>query len=228
MGLGRSGLTRPGSVIRDLGLCCADDHLPTSQLTRSAGEFRTFRESEVLCTQGRNPTSVIQTTSDIDIRQRLAERPVGDPLTDTRPQAAARSRRVSMSSRGTGNNRAVSTAAASSFLGGPGLRRGTGWSSARPERVAGVAGPLGGLAALVSPGVPGPLQLRGRGSGSRRRVQKARNSRSAGRRRRPARGPGGTAAVSRSRTAGPGEPVPVGGDAAGDRPHPGQPAHLIG
>jgi len=35
-------------------------------LTRSAGDFRTLRESEVLCTQGRNPTSVMQTTSGID------------------------------------------------------------------------------------------------------------------------------------------------------------------
>jgi hypothetical protein len=66
--------------------------------------------------------------------------------------------------RGAGNNRPVSTAMASSFLNCPGVRCGTGWSSARPERVVGVAGPLADLAALVSlglPGVPGPLQLRG-------------------------------------------------------------------
>ena len=66
--------------------------------------------------------------------------------------------------RGAGNNRAVSTATASSFLNCPGVRGGTGWSLAWPERVVGVAGPLADLAALVSlglPGVPGPLQLRG-------------------------------------------------------------------
>ena len=43
------------------------------------------------------------------------------------------------------------------------LRCGAGW----PERVAGAAGPLADLAALVSlglPGIPGPLQLRSRGS----------------------------------------------------------------
>ena len=57
------------------------------------------------------------------------------------------------------------------------LRCGAGW----PERVAGAARPLADLAALVSlglPGIPGPLQLRSRGAGSRRRAQKARNSRS--------------------------------------------------
>ena len=72
---------------------------------------------------------------------------------------------------GAGNNRAVSTATASSFLNCPGGAVARGWSLAWPERVAGVAGPLADLAALVSPGlpgVPGPLQLRGRGSGSRR------------------------------------------------------------
>src|SRR5208282_6759918 len=67
-------------------------------------------------------------------------------------------------SRGAGNNRPMSTATASSFLNAAG----TGWSLAWPERVVGVAGPLADLAALVSlglPGVPGPLQLRGRGGG---------------------------------------------------------------
>ena len=62
---------------------------------------------------------------------------------------------------GAGNNRPMSTATASSFLNAAG----TGWSLAWPERVAGVAGPLADLAALVSlglPGVPGPLQLRSR------------------------------------------------------------------
>jgi hypothetical protein len=50
---------------------------------------------------------------------------------------------------------------ASSFLNGPGVRH--GWSLAWPERVAGAAGPLADLVALVSlgpPGVPGPLQAR--------------------------------------------------------------------
>src|SRR5437667_419799 len=72
--------------------------------------------------------------------------------------------------RGAGKNGVIgtaSTARASAFLNCPGVRCGTGWSSAWPERVAGAAGPLADLAALVSPGlpgVPGPLQLRGRGS----------------------------------------------------------------
>jgi hypothetical protein len=69
---------------------------------------------------------------------------------------------------GAGNNGPVSTAAASSLLNGPGVRCGMGWSSAGPERVIGVTGPLADLAALMPlglPGVPGPLQLRGRGSG---------------------------------------------------------------
>jgi hypothetical protein len=70
---------------------------------------------------------------------------------------------------------------------------------------------------------PGPLQLRGRGSGSRRRAQKARNSRSgsANRRWRSARG------VSEHRIGiqvldppGRGEFVHVGGDAVDDRSHP--------
>jgi bifunctional DNA primase/polymerase-like protein len=62
---------------------------------------------------------------------------------------------------GAGNNRAVSTVTASSFLNAAG--RLGGWS-AWPERVVGIARPLAGLAALVSlglPRVPGPLQLRG-------------------------------------------------------------------
>jgi len=66
--------------------------------------------------------------------------------------------------RGGGNNGPASTAMASSFLNSPGVRCSTGWSLAWPERVVGVAGPLAGLAALVSlglPCVPGPLQLRG-------------------------------------------------------------------
>src|SRR6266567_2978064 len=57
---------------------------------------------------------------------------------------------------------------ASSFLNCPGVRSGTGVVVSVAERVAGVAGPLADLAALVPPGlpgVPGPLQLRGRGSG---------------------------------------------------------------
>jgi hypothetical protein len=65
---------------------------------------------------------------------------------------------------GAGRNGPVSTAAASSFLNCPGVRCGTGWSSAWPERVVAVAGPLADLAAPVSPGlpgVPGPLQLPG-------------------------------------------------------------------
>src|ERR1019366_9686407 len=69
---------------------------------------------------------------------------------------------------GAGNNGPVSTARASSFLNCPGGAVARGWSLAWPERVAGVAGPLADLAALVSlglPGVPGPLQVRGRGSG---------------------------------------------------------------
>jgi len=56
---------------------------------------------------------------------------------------------------------------ASSFLNGPGVRCGTRWSLA-PERVVGAAGPLADLAALVAlglPGIPGPLQLWGRGGG---------------------------------------------------------------
>jgi hypothetical protein len=67
--------------------------------------------------------------------------------------------------RGAGNNRAVSTATASSFLNCSGVRCGTGWSSAWPERVIGVCSPLAGLTApvpFVLVGVPGPLQLRGR------------------------------------------------------------------
>ena len=66
--------------------------------------------------------------------------------------------------RGAGNNGPVSTARSSSFLNCPGVRCGTRWSSAWPERVVGIAGPLAELAALVSlglPGVPGPLQLQG-------------------------------------------------------------------
>jgi hypothetical protein len=65
---------------------------------------------------------------------------------------------------GAGSNGPVSTATASSFLNCPGVRCGTGWSSAWPERVVAVAGPLADLAASVSPGlpgVPGPLQLPG-------------------------------------------------------------------
>ena len=111
-----------------------------------------------------------------------------------------------MSSRGTGNNRAVSTAAASSFLGGPGLRRGTGvvvstaGTGCRRSRAAGrsrragiarparrprpapVAGPgkRAAAAGCRRPGTPGPARPVAR--------------------RRPARGPGGIAAVSRSRT----------------------------
>src|SRR6266516_5605504 len=57
---------------------------------------------------------------------------------------------------------------ASSFLNCPGVRSGTGVAVSVAERVAGVAGPLADLAALVPPdlpGVPGPLQLRGRGGG---------------------------------------------------------------
>jgi hypothetical protein len=68
---------------------------------------------------------------------------------------------------GTGNNGSVSTAMASSFLNGPGALW-HGWSSAWPGRVIGVAGPLADLATQVSlglPGIPGPLQLQGRGSG---------------------------------------------------------------
>jgi hypothetical protein len=66
--------------------------------------------------------------------------------------------------RGAGNNGPVSAVTACSFLNGPGVRCGMGWSSAWPERVIGVAGPLADLAALIPlglPGVPGPLQLRG-------------------------------------------------------------------
>ena len=44
---------------------------------------------------------------------------------------------------GAGNNGAVSTARASSFLNCPGVHGGTGWSLAWPERVAGVAGSIG-------------------------------------------------------------------------------------
>ncbi len=69
--------------------------------------------------------------------------------------------------RGAGNNGPVSTAKASSFLNCPGGAVARG-ALAWPERVVGVAGPLADLASLVSlglPGVPGPLQLRGRGSG---------------------------------------------------------------
>ena len=65
---------------------------------------------------------------------------------------------------GAGSNGPVSTATASSFLNCPGVRCGTGWSSAWPERVVAVEGPLADLAASVSPvlpGVPGPLQLPG-------------------------------------------------------------------
>lgn len=66
---------------------------------------------------------------------------------------------------GAGSNGPVSTATASSFLNCPGVRScGTGWSSAWPERVVAVEGPLADLAASESPGlpgVPGPLQLPG-------------------------------------------------------------------
>jgi hypothetical protein len=105
--------------------------------------------------------------------------------------------------RGADKNHAMNTAIASSFLNGPGVRCGTGWSSAGPERVIGAAGPLADLAALVPlglPGVPGALQLQVEEAGSRRRAQKARNSRSgsASRRRRSARGLGSAAALFRS------------------------------
>ena len=65
---------------------------------------------------------------------------------------------------GADSNGPVSTATASSFLDCPGVRCGTGWSSAWPERVVAVEGPLADLAASESPGlpgVPGPLQLPG-------------------------------------------------------------------
>jgi hypothetical protein len=92
----------------------------------------------------------------------------------TRPAATSTARPASSASCsiasasatwGAGNNRAMSTATASSFLNCPGVRCGTGWWSAWPERVIGVCSPLAGLTApapfgLV--GVPGPLQLRGR------------------------------------------------------------------
>ena len=58
-----------------------------------------------------------------------------------------------LAGRGAGNNGPVSTATASSFLNCPGVRYGTGWSSAWPERVVAVAGPLADLAASVSPGL---------------------------------------------------------------------------
>ena len=76
-------------------------------------------------------------------------------------RAGRRGPRGSRFVRGAGNNRAVGTVMASSFLNAAG--RLGGWS-AWPERVVGVARPLAGLAALVSPGLPrvlGPLQLRG-------------------------------------------------------------------
>jgi hypothetical protein len=90
------------------------------------------------------------------------------PRLGGRAPLGAELERVARTGRGAGNNRAMSTATAFSFLNGPGVRCGMGWPSAGPERVVGVAGPLGDLAALVSlglPGIPGPLQLRGRGSG---------------------------------------------------------------
>jgi hypothetical protein len=67
---------------------------------------------------------------------------------------------------GAGNNRAISTATASSCLNCPGERCGTGWSSAWPERVVGVCSPLAGLT------VPG--------TGSRRRVRETAQGRGAG------------------------------------------------
>ena len=44
---------------------------------RRAGEFRTLRESEILCTQGRNPTSALHTTSDINTGRQHRRPPVG-------------------------------------------------------------------------------------------------------------------------------------------------------
>jgi hypothetical protein len=108
-----------------------------------------------------------------------------------------------------------------------------GWSSAWPERVVGVAGALADLAALVSlglPGVPGLLQLRVDEAGSRRRVQKARNSRSgsATRRRRSARGSGSAAAAPRSaKRRARGQLIDIGGNPLQDRDHPGQVDHHV-
>ena len=127
--------------------------------------------------------------------------------------------------RGAGNNGPVSTATASSFLNGPGVRGGTGWPLAWPERVVGVAGPLADLAALVSlglPGIPGPLQLRGRGSGQPPAGAEGPELQVRLGQPPPALGPragqhrGGVQILD---PPGPGELVHVGGDAIDDRPH---------
>ena len=98
--------------------------------------------------------------------QRLGRPPAMTPEQDGHARALLTQPDATISSiaglRGAGNNGPVSTATASSLLNCPGARCDTGWSLAWPERVAGVAGPLAALAALVSPGlpcVPGLLQL---------------------------------------------------------------------
>ena len=120
-----------------------------------------------------------------------------------------------------GNNRAVSTAMASSFL-----NAGTagGWS-AWPERVVGVAGPLADLATPYRSACQASQARASCGveeAGSRRRAQKAPNSRSGSASRRAAFGPrvgqhrGGVQALD---PPGPCELVHR-GDAVDDRPHP--------
>jgi len=66
---------------------------------------------------------------------------------------------------GAGNNGAVSTAMASSFLNCPGGAVARGWSLASPERVAGVAGPVPGhvgfataFPAITGRCLPGPVR----------------------------------------------------------------------
>jgi hypothetical protein len=104
-------------------------------------------------------------------------------------------------SRGAGNNRAVSTATASSFLNNdaPLEGSGRGWS-APAEWVAGAGGLLPGLPASVPlglPRIPGSFHPRRRGAGHLLGAAERAESRSgsARRRRRSARRPDSTAAI---------------------------------